>query len=79
MKKILVLGTLILSTFIGMTFAAKQSKQTVDVYDITMHLKVPQVLDNSHSLGKRVYKHQKITGKLLVYYDDNGEGEVKAL
>lgn len=79
MKKTqLLLGTATMAflIFIGLNIFARQ---TVDVYDITMQLKVPQVVDNSRSLGKRVYKLQKITGRLLVYYDDSGEGEVKAL
>ena len=52
-------------------FAATSSlaKQVVDVYSLQIALKVPQVVDNTQSLGKRVYKLQKITGRLLVYYD----------
>ena len=79
MKKTqLLLGTATMAflIFIELNIFARQ---TVDVYDITMQLKVPQVVDNSRSLGKRVYKLQKITGRLLVYYDDSGKGEVKAL
>lgn len=47
------------------------ANQTVDVYQLTVYLKVPQVVDNSQSLGKREYQRQKITGNLLIYYDND--------
>ena len=70
-KHLLSLG-IVLATSI---FAATSSlaKQVVDVYSLQIALKVPQVVDNTQSLGKRVYKLQKITGRLLVYYDGETE------
>ena len=70
-KHLLSLG-IVLATSI---FAATSSlaKQVVDVYSLQIALKVPQVVDNIQSLGKRVYKLQKITGRLLVYYDGETE------
>ena len=41
-------------------------------YDLTMSLKVPAIVDNSRSLGKRVYKVQKIKGRVVVEHDRNG-------
>lgn len=70
-KHLLSLG-IVLATSI---FAATSSlaKQVVDVYSLQIALKVPQVIDNTQSLGKRIYKLQKITGRLLVYYDNESE------
>lgn len=41
-------------------------------YDLTMSLKVPAIVDNSRSLGKRVYKVQRIKGRVVVAHDKNG-------
>ena len=46
-----------------------QATQVVDVYNLQISLKVPQVIDNMSSLGKRAYKTQKISGRLLIFYD----------
>jgi len=53
-KHLLSLG-IVLATSI---FVATSSlaKQVVDVYSLQIALKVPQVVDNTQSLGKRVYK-----------------------
>lgn len=47
-----------------------------DVYSFTMNLQIPQVVNNSESMGKRVYKRQKLTGTLLVKYFDDDMAEV---
>ena len=42
----------------------------VDTYDLFMRLKVPVVVDNMQSRGRRVYKWQSLRGSLVVYYYD---------
>lgn len=61
---------LVTSIFASMSSLAKQ---VVDVYSLQIALKVPQVIDNTQSLGKRAYMLQKITGRLLVYYDNESK------
>ena len=47
-------------------------------YDLTMSLNVPVIVDNSRSLGKRVYRRQKIKGRVVVKHDrDGGEPSVE--
>lgn len=41
-------------------------------YDLAMTLKVPVIVDNTQSLGKRVYKTQKIRGRVAVVHDERG-------
>lgn len=36
------------------------------VYDVTMHLRVPAIVDNMQSLGRRVYKVQLLKGQMTV-------------
>lgn len=36
------------------------------VYDVTMHLRVPAIVDNTQSLGRRVYKVQLLKGQMTV-------------
>ena len=50
--------------------------ETADVvrYAVTMSLYVPRVYDNTASLGKRVYKHQRIVGTAVV---SRVEGEIE--
>jgi len=36
------------------------------VYDVTMHLRVPAIVDNMQSLGRRVYKTQLLKGQMTV-------------
>ena len=36
------------------------------VYDVTMHLRVPAIVDNMQSLGRRVYKTQLLKGRMTV-------------
>lgn len=61
-----ILGTLVAAALSFRLFAS----ETVDVYKLTISLKVPQVVNNSQSLGKREYKRQKITGNLFIFYDN---------
>lgn len=49
---------------------------TTDVYKFAMTLKVPQVVDNMESMGRRVYKTQKFTGTLLVHYNAEDSADV---
>ncbi len=50
--------------------------ETADVarYAVTMTLYVPRVYDNAASLGRRVYKHQRIVGTAVV---SRVEGEIE--
>ncbi len=41
-------------------------------YDLSMTLKVPVIVDNMKSKGKRVYKPQKIKGRVIVAHDRHG-------
>lgn len=64
MKKLIVL--------IGLTFMslASMAIDKVCYYKLTMNLKVPVIVNNMQSLGKRVYKTQRLTGTLLIIYKD---------
>ena len=73
---LLSLGTAIAIGLLGLTAGAKE---TIDVYNLTMQLRVPQVVDNMQSTGKRVYKLQKITGQLFVYYESIDECQARAV
>lgn len=44
-------------------------------YKVKMYLYIPQVVDNMSSLGKRVYKREKIVGWMGLVYDLNDESE----
>ena len=48
-------------------------RTVVDVYNLTAALIVPQVLDNSDSKGRRVYRRQMLKGSLLFSYKDEGD------
>lgn len=50
---------------------AATASAATDVYKFTMSLKVPQVVDNNQSRGKRVYKRQSIKGYLKVTYTND--------
>lgn len=43
-----------------------------DRYDLKLTLKVPAIVDNMESKGKRVYKTQRLRGTLVAYYYDEG-------
>lgn len=47
-----------------------------DVYSFRMNLNVPQVVDNSSSRGKRVYRRQRLEGTLTVTYHQDAPPEV---
>ena len=55
---------------------AKEEYVTVDVYDFKASLKVPQVVNNTTSQGKRVFKSQSIKGYLLIGYHPDGKVEI---
>lgn len=55
MKRLMILALLPFAAF------AKTS-----VYDVTMHLRVPAIVDNMQSLGRRVYKAQLLKGQMTV-------------
>jgi hypothetical protein len=49
----------------------------IDVYEFTMKLNVPQVLNNSTSLGERKYKSQTIKGDMYVKWMSDGTFEIE--
>ena len=65
LKALLSLGIVAMTLISG----AAIKREIVDVYTLQILLRVPQVINNMQSLGKRIYKVQKITGRILVHYD----------
>lgn len=65
LKALLSLGIVAMAFISGAAIKC----EIVDVYTLQISLRVPQVVDNNQSLGKRVYKTQKITGRIIVKYD----------
>lgn len=47
-----------------------------DVYSFRMNLDVPQVVNNSNSRGKRVYRRQRLEGTLTVTYHQDAPPDV---
>lgn len=43
-----------------------------DIYDLSLRLKVPQVVNNSLSTGSRKFQNQTIRGQLYVQWRENG-------
>lgn len=62
MKRVI---TILLASVLAATASA-----VTDVYRLKMSLKVPQVINNNQSRGKRVYQRQSIKGYLKVTYTD---------
>lgn len=58
-----------------LTFTGDDAVVT-DVYDLTLNLNVPQVVNNSESLGRRVYNKQMLKGEMHVTYRADGSREV---
>lgn len=56
----------------ALAMLASSALATTDVYKFTLRLHVPQVVDNFSSMGKRVYRSQKLEGELHVSYDFDG-------
>lgn len=54
---------------------AETVQAIVDYYDFKMTLKVPQVVNNTTSKGKRVFQTQTVVGKLMVAYLEDGSVE----
>lgn len=52
---------------------------TTDVYTISMTLRVPQVVNNSTSMGRRVYKVQRLVGTLEVVYNASEQADVSII
>ena len=48
------------------------TKQVVDTYKFTMHLKIPRIYDNMESMGYRKLQWQDFQGELRVTYKSNG-------
>ena len=53
---------------VGMTTIAGGDAVVTEVYSLRMYLKVPQVLNNSLSTGRRVYTKQRLEGEMHVTY-----------
>ena len=49
----------------------------MDEYGLSLRLQVPQVLDNTKSLGYRTYRSQMITGPMYIVWLEDGSFEVK--
>ena len=47
-----------------------------DTYDLVLQLKVPQVFDNSTSLGERKFVTQRISGTLTIGWLKDGSKEI---
>jgi hypothetical protein len=69
MKKVILL---LLTSLMAATASA-----ATDVYKFTMSLKVPQVVNNNQSKGKRVYQRQSLKGYLKVTYSDEDMPKVE--
>lgn len=46
-----------------------------DYYDFRLTLKVPVIIDNMESLGRRKYKNQQIVGSFAVHYSSDKDGD----
>jgi hypothetical protein len=51
---------------------ASSSVVAIDIYSFCLNLKVPQVLDNTKSLGYRKYQTQRIKGDMYIKWLDDG-------
>lgn len=60
----------------GMAAMSGNDVVVTDVYSLTLNLRVPQVLDNSSSTGRRMYKVQRLSGELYVSYVDDGTVDI---
>jgi hypothetical protein len=56
--------------------ADRQVHAVADSYDIKLTLKVPVIVDNMQSLGRRVYRTQRLQGLLVAYYYDETKDPV---
>lgn len=61
---------------IGLLSLFYANATVIDVYDLTLTLKIPHVQDNYQSLGTRRYKSQRLAGTLTVKYEDNKAPEL---
>lgn len=80
------IGLLSIPPYYGNTSAARaddiEEENTVsaiaeDVYDFTLSLKVPQVLENNLSTGYRKFKAQKIKGKMYIVWMGDGSFRIE--
>lgn len=74
-KTIIPLLSLLLVMSLSVPAAPSALAQT-DVYSFRMNLSVPQVVDNSTSRGRRVYRRQRLEGTLTVTYHQDAPPEV---
>jgi len=51
---------------------ASSTVVAIDIYSFCLNLKVPQVLDNTKSLGYRKYQTQRIKGDMYIKWLDDG-------
>ena len=60
--------------FLAAILAARPANNlaVVDEYDLSLTLRVPAIVDNMQSLGKRIYKTQRLKGTLLATYALDG-------
>ena len=76
MKSLLKCLTVVIVLAIASVCAADSEELyhivVTDVYDFNLMLKVPQVLNNTISEGRRVYRHQRIRGNMYVQWYADG-------
>ena len=91
MKKLLgcLLGIVIYAGLLNLAFISPASAETdygeemsasvvaVDVYSFNLRLKVPQVFDNTKSMGYRKYQSQAIRGDMYIKWLSNGTFEIQ--
>ncbi len=65
-----------MKTLLAMMLAPLCLLGRTSVYDVSMTLHVPVIVDNSLSLGKRVYRTQRLKGRMEVRHDGESEPEV---
>lgn len=61
-------SSLLAILLVGMTTVAGSGNVVTEVYSLKLHLKVPQVRDNSASMGRRAYAKQRLEGEMHVTY-----------
>lgn len=66
-----------LSMMLFLMMACAIAHAVTDVYALKIRLRVPQVVDNSVSTGKRKYKTQALVGTMEVEYATEGQPNVR--
>lgn len=81
MKKYLLAGVVFVLFSLSVPFvfsatpAGRATTNVTDIYELRMRLRVPVIIDNMESQGKRVYKSQVFRGEARIHYGDKNEVE----